>query len=144
VSQCKHVFDRECIRQYLEVQQLRGHRPECPVCHIEISIDLEQEAVEMDAAAGKKARQGILSRLNLDVSRELFRYQRRRVLHLRECMGSAASVAVADLTQNWRSSSKLEALVEELEKLRAQDCTIKSLVLWVILSWCSGSEFSRS
>jgi DNA repair protein RAD16 len=26
VSACKHVFDRECIRQYLEVQQLRGHR----------------------------------------------------------------------------------------------------------------------
>ncbi|RSH93684.1 hypothetical protein EHS25_006331 [Saitozyma podzolica] len=102
VSQCKHVFDRECIRQYLEVQQLRGHRPECPVCHIEISIDLEQEAVEMDAAAGKKARQGILSRLNLD---------------------------------NWRSSSKLEALVEELEKLRAQDCTIKSLVFSQFVSF---------
>lgn len=26
VSACKHVFDRECIRQYLEVTQLRGHR----------------------------------------------------------------------------------------------------------------------
>lgn len=25
VSQCHHVFDRECIRQYLELQQLRGH-----------------------------------------------------------------------------------------------------------------------
>lgn len=25
VSQCHHVFDRECIRQYLEMQQLRGH-----------------------------------------------------------------------------------------------------------------------
>lgn len=26
MSQCKHVFDRECIRQYLEVQQNRGHK----------------------------------------------------------------------------------------------------------------------
>ena len=26
VSACRHVFDRECIRQYLEVQQMRGHR----------------------------------------------------------------------------------------------------------------------
>ena len=33
------------------------------------------------------------------------------------------------IPQNWRSSSKLEALVEELEKLRNKDCTIKSLVL---------------
>ena len=86
MSQCKHVFDRECIKQYLEVQQLRGHRvsllgwrsdpqadlwwqPECPVCHIEITIDLEAEAIDLEAlGGGLKARQGILSRLNLDVN----------------------------------------------------------------------------
>jgi DNA repair protein RAD16 len=81
ISQCKHLFDRECIRQYLEVQQTRGHKvcfvcgaesadpqPECPVCHIEISIDLEGPAVDMEERAPKNARQGILSRLNLDVS----------------------------------------------------------------------------
>ncbi|KAK8849448.1 hypothetical protein IAR55_004781 [Kwoniella newhampshirensis] len=101
VSACKHVFDRECIRQYLEVKQTRGHKPECPVCHIEISIDLEAEAIDLEEG-GKKARQGILSRLNLD---------------------------------NWRSSSKLEALVEELEKLRNQDCTIKSLVFSQFVSF---------
>ena len=28
----------------------------------------------------------------------------------------------------WRSSSKIEALLEELSNLRAQDCTIKSIV----------------
>lgn len=82
-SSCKHVFDRECIKQYLEIQQLRGHKvsrpqsshriianccqPECPVCHIEISIDLEAEAIDLEQGS-KKARQGILSRLNLDVS----------------------------------------------------------------------------
>ncbi|WVQ75250.1 hypothetical protein IAR50_004863 [Cryptococcus sp. DSM 104548] len=101
MSQCKHVFDRECIKQYLEVKQARGHKPECPVCHIEISIDLEAEALELDDGT-KKARQGILSRLNLD---------------------------------NWRSSSKLEALVEELEKLRNKDCTIKSLVFSQFVSF---------
>ncbi|ODN78317.1 hypothetical protein L202_03960 [Cryptococcus amylolentus CBS 6039] len=101
MSQCKHVFDRECIKQYLEVKQARGHKPECPVCHIEISIDLEAEALELDDGT-KKARQGILSRLNLD---------------------------------NWRSSSKLEALVEELEKLRNQDSTVKSLVFSQFVSF---------
>jgi len=83
----------------------RGKRPECPVCHIEISIDLEAEAI--DIAPGKnKARQGILSRLDLS---------------------------------KWRSSTKLEALVEELEKLRRNDSTTKSLVLYVplSLSWSS-------
>jgi DNA repair protein RAD16 len=87
VSQCKHLFDRECIRQYLDIQSARGKavscnllifgqadaQPECPVCHIEISIDLEAEAIDMDEQADKrvgKAKQGILSRLNLDVSLE--------------------------------------------------------------------------
>lgn len=71
-------------------------QPECPVCHIEISIDLEAEAIDLTQGANKKARQGILSRLDLS---------------------------------KWRSSTKLEALVEELEKLRNKDCTTKSLVL---------------
>lgn len=47
--------------------QLKNARPECPVCHIEISIDLEQEPIDIEET-GKKARQGILSRLNVDVS----------------------------------------------------------------------------
>lgn len=101
VSNCKHVFDRECVRQYLEAQQSRGHRPECPVCHIEISIDLEQEAIDLGETP-KSARQGILSRLDLN---------------------------------NWRSSSKLEALVEELEKLRRKDSTMKSLVFSQFVSF---------
>lgn len=66
------------------------------MCHVEISIDLEQEALDLSEANAKRARQGILSRLDVD---------------------------------KWRSSSKLEALIDELEKLRKQDCTIKSLVL---------------
>lgn len=66
------------------------------MCHIEISIDLEAEAIDLTEGNNKKARQGILSRLDLS---------------------------------KWRSSTKLEALVEELEKLRKNDCTTKSLVL---------------
>ena len=69
MSQCKHVFDRECIRQYLEVQQNKGHRPECPVCHIEISIDLEAEAIDLEEVGKSgKAKQGILARLDIEVS----------------------------------------------------------------------------
>ncbi|WVO13666.1 hypothetical protein L204_101287 [Cryptococcus depauperatus] len=100
MSQCKHVFDRECIKQYLQIKQLKGHTPECPVCHIEISIDLEAEALDLEE--NTKARQGILSRLNLS---------------------------------HWKSSSKLEALVEELEKLRTKDCTVKSLVFSQFVSF---------
>lgn len=111
-SRCKHTFDRECIKQYLNTaieQQVRTAlsraqltrtdlafiQPACPVCHIPISIDLDGAALEMDEEAASRARQGILGRLDID---------------------------------SWRSSSKIEALIEELDTCRRQDATTKSIV----------------
>ncbi|KAI0772507.1 SNF2 family N-terminal domain-containing protein [Trametes elegans] len=90
-AKCRHIFDRECIKQYLEaaIEQT----PACPVCHVALTIDLEAPALEFEETA--KARQGILGRLDLD---------------------------------KWRSSTKIEALVEELSNLRQQDATTKSIV----------------
>ena len=42
--------------------------PVCPVCHIEVTIDLQAEAVE-SGEAKKMKKQGILGRLDLSVSR---------------------------------------------------------------------------
>jgi len=74
---------------------LRNSQPACPVCHLDLSIDLEAPAIEQDEEATSKARQGILGRLNHD---------------------------------NWRSSTKIEALLEELDALRRGDATTKSIV----------------
>ncbi|KIM23150.1 hypothetical protein M408DRAFT_266519 [Serendipita vermifera MAFF 305830] len=92
-SKCHHVFDRECIRQYLAASM--GTTPECPVCHLPLTIDLEAEAIELSEEQVNKTKQGILGRLDID---------------------------------EWRSSSKIEALVEELTTLRSQDRTVKSIV----------------
>ncbi|KAJ7087303.1 DNA repair protein rad16 [Mycena belliarum] len=91
-SKCRHIFDRECIKQYLNTAI--EHQPNCPVCHLPLTIDLDAPALELEQNL-PTARQGILGRLNLDT---------------------------------WRSSSKIEALVEELSNLRLQDATTKSLV----------------
>lgn len=72
----------------------RRDKPDCPVCHVPLSIDLEGPALEIQEGS-TKARQGILGRLDVD---------------------------------SWRSSSKIEALVEELTNLRRQDSTTKSIV----------------
>ncbi|OBZ71848.1 DNA repair protein RAD16 [Grifola frondosa] len=90
-AKCRHIFDRECIKQYLNTAI--EATPACPVCHVALTIDLEAPALELEENA--KPRQGILGRLDLD---------------------------------KWRSSSKIEALVEELCNLRKQDATTKSLV----------------
>ncbi|KAF5371952.1 hypothetical protein D9615_008067 [Tricholomella constricta] len=91
-SKCHHIFDRACIQQYLETSE-EAH-PQCPTCHLPLTIDLEAPALEMEETISK-ARQGILGRLNLE---------------------------------KWRSSSKIEALVEELSNLRLQEATTKSIV----------------
>ncbi|KAI0285276.1 SNF2 family N-terminal domain-containing protein [Russula brevipes] len=90
-AKCRHIFDRECIKQYLSAS-IEEH-PTCPVCHLALRIDVEAPALELEMPA--TARQGILGRLNVDT---------------------------------WRSSSKIEALVEELSNLRNQDATTKSIV----------------
>ncbi|KAE9394295.1 hypothetical protein BT96DRAFT_998675 [Gymnopus androsaceus JB14] len=91
-SKCRHIFDRECIKQYLNtaIEQT----PSCPVCFVPLTIDLEAPALDLEQNL-PSARQGILGRLNLDT---------------------------------WRSSTKIEALVEELSNLRSQDATTKSIV----------------
>ncbi|KAJ8086065.1 DNA repair protein rad16 [Marasmius tenuissimus] len=91
-SKCRHIFDRECIKQYLNtaIEQT----PACPVCFVPLTIDLEAEALDLEENL-PGARQGILGRLDLD---------------------------------KWRSSTKIEALVEELSNLRNRDASTKSIV----------------
>ncbi|KAJ3553956.1 hypothetical protein NM688_g3351 [Phlebia brevispora] len=90
-AKCRHIFDRECIKQYLNTAL--EQTPACPICHVPLTIDLEAPALDLEE--NSKTRQGILGRL--------------------------------DLTK-WRSSSKIEALIEELSNLRRQDATTKSIV----------------
>lgn len=94
-SKCHHRFCRMCIQEY--VDSFLGSNLQCPVCHIGLSIDLEQPAIEVDEELFTKA--SIVNRIKL---------------------GSHGG--------EWRSSTKIEALVEELYKLRSDKHTIKSIV----------------
>ncbi|KIY66785.1 hypothetical protein CYLTODRAFT_354438 [Cylindrobasidium torrendii FP15055 ss-10] len=98
-SRCRHIFDRECIRQYMETDV--GTTPACPVCHLPLTIDLEAPALDLGENQ-VVARQGILGRLDL---------------------------------ASWRSSTKIEALLEELTNLRLEDATTKSLVFSQFVSF---------
>lgn len=96
-SKCHHRFCRMCIQEYMESFMGASNKLECPVCHIGLSIDLEQPAIEVDEELFTKA--SIVNRIKLGA-------------HGGE----------------WRSSTKIEALVEELYKLRSDRHTIKSIV----------------
>lgn len=62
-STCKHIYCRTCVRQYLEAAL--EQEPQCPVCHLHMTIDLFQDAIEQDhEKEGAMPKQGFLSRID--------------------------------------------------------------------------------
>lgn len=59
-SRCKHDFCRACAKAYLNSQD----QPDCPRCHIPLSIDLEQPEIEQDEALVKKS--SIINRIKME------------------------------------------------------------------------------
>jgi len=59
-SQCKHDFCRTCVKSYLNSTPA----PNCPQCHIPLSIDLEQPEMEQDGVQVKKS--SIINRIKME------------------------------------------------------------------------------
>ncbi|KAJ9143816.1 DNA repair protein RAD16 [Pleurostoma richardsiae] len=59
-SRCKHDFCRSCAKSYLNSQD----QPDCPQCHIPLSIDLEQPEIEQDETLVKKS--SIINRIKME------------------------------------------------------------------------------
>jgi len=132
MSKCKHVFCREDIKQYIQcaptqatedqngmftstAKPKRGGKKAaasgpsvlCPVCFKDLSIDLSQQPVSAEDAFGKAAS---------DITK------------------NSSIVNRIDLTQ-WRSSTKIEALVQELTALQRESVTLKSIVFSQFVSF---------
>ncbi|KAH8555022.1 SNF2 family N-terminal domain-containing protein [Umbelopsis sp. PMI_123] len=104
MSNCRHIFCRECCTQYLEsfVEEgaLQMRTPNCPRCFAILTVDLSQPTIELEqgdeqTVHAKYSKNSIVNRINMD---------------------------------KWRSSTKIEALVEELTNLQREDRSIKSIV----------------
>lgn len=74
-SSCKHDFCRECARNYLASSGESHHlatsimltilgEPDCPQCHIQLSIDLDQPDIEQDEQMVKKS--SIINRIKME------------------------------------------------------------------------------
>lgn len=59
-SKCQHDFCRTCAKDYIESQDA----PDCPRCHIQLQIDLEQPEMEQDEALVKKS--SIINRIKME------------------------------------------------------------------------------
>ncbi|KAI9821562.1 MAG: DNA repair protein rad16 [Thelocarpon impressellum] len=63
-SACRHDFCRACVKSYMKGFSQNDEDPDCPRCHIPLSIDLEQEEREQDEQAVKKS--SIINRIKMD------------------------------------------------------------------------------
>ncbi|KAH9207819.1 SNF2 family N-terminal domain-containing protein [Leptodontidium sp. 2 PMI_412] len=59
-SACKHDFCRACAKSYLAASD----NPDCPQCHIALSIDIEQPDIEQDEQQVKKS--SIINRIKME------------------------------------------------------------------------------
>ncbi|OZJ02723.1 hypothetical protein BZG36_05107 [Bifiguratus adelaidae] len=102
ISKCHHVFCRECCTQFVQsyADEVANSVPDCPTCFSKLSIDLSQPTYELPEEEGD------LNSTN---------YARTSIINRINM-------------SNWRSSTKIEALVEELTILRREDSTVKSIV----------------
>ncbi|RDL41370.1 putative dna repair protein rad16 protein [Venustampulla echinocandica] len=88
-SSCHHDFCRDCAKNYLRASET----PDCPRCHIPLSIDLEQPEIDQDEQQVKKS--SIINRIKME---------------------------------KWTSSSKIEALVQDIWQLRSMNSSHKCII----------------
>jgi DNA repair protein RAD16 len=62
-SRCKHEFCRSCVKQFVAGCEGQGAEPDCPRCHIPLSIDFEQPDIEQDEEQVKKS--SIINRIKM-------------------------------------------------------------------------------
>ncbi|OLY77756.1 DNA repair protein RAD16 [Smittium mucronatum] len=111
-SKCKHIFCRICVIQYLETFDTKS--PQCPSCFSVLTIDLTQPEIvkKFTGAIGSNINEG-----GDDTS-----------ISTPKTMTYRRSIVNRIDMSRWRSSTKIEALVEELQNLRRSDANIKSIV----------------
>ena len=63
-SQCKHDFCRTCVKNYVQSVEESGGTPDCPRCHIPLSIDFDQPEIEQDEENVKKS--SIVNRIKME------------------------------------------------------------------------------
>lgn len=63
-SVCKHDFCRQCVKAYINSMAETDGDAECPRCHLNLAIDLEQQEVEQDEETVKK--NSIINRIKME------------------------------------------------------------------------------
>ena len=63
-SRCYHEFCRKCVKDYIKSFQDGSGDPDCPRCHIKLTIDMDQPDIEQDEEVVKK--NSIINRIKME------------------------------------------------------------------------------
>jgi DNA repair protein RAD16 len=128
-STCRHDFCRSCARNYLKSSDETNTQPDCPQCHIPLSIDLEQPEMEQDQQMVKKS--SIINRIKMEnwtssSKIELLVYE----LHaLRSHNSSSKSIIFSQFTTMVRYCSRVRGAVNT-NQLLAATCRVAVTTSW--------------
>ncbi|KAJ1907873.1 DNA repair protein rad16, partial [Coemansia sp. IMI 209127] len=117
MSRCKHVFCRVDAQMYVNsAGDDAENNVQCPTCFAEFKIDLEQPEMRMTKTVQKK-RTGGDGTTFMDA-----------MLSTPDTTEYKRSIVNRIDMRSWKSSTKIEALVEELSRHRRGNANIKSIV----------------
>jgi len=129
VAQCGHAFHRDCITEYLEqAPKLPSGGIGCPTCFSPLTLTMEEEGAgcdDLDDVPTRKrgARTGDPEDSDDDV-----------VPAVASSSSKRAGIMSRIKTSEFKTSTKMEALIQEIQKMRQTDGASKALVF---------SQFSR-
>ncbi|CAH0481185.1 unnamed protein product [Peronospora belbahrii] len=114
IAKCGHEFCRECVREYIESLPSGGEAT-CPTCSKRLTVDLSLVVEETDTTDAPNERTRWLSSRSRKAV-NLSSFHRNSILH-----------RISDI-HAFQSSTKIEALMQELELMRVRDPSGKAII----------------
>ncbi|KAE9109010.1 ATP-dependent helicase [Phytophthora fragariae] len=112
-AKCEHEFCRECVKEFIESLPAGGEAT-CPTCSKPLTVDLSPPAETNMGNIGNEAANASSCRSPKAVS--LSSFHRNSILH-----------RISDINA-FQSSTKIEALMQELELMRVRDPSGKAII----------------
>ncbi|KAG7377159.1 hypothetical protein PHYPSEUDO_012067 [Phytophthora pseudosyringae] len=108
-AKCGHEFCRECVKEYIESLPAGGEAT-CPTCSKPLTVDLSRPVGEV--ISSEPAKEAVRSPKGVNLSS----FHRNSILH-----------RISDI-HAFQSSTKIEALMQELELMRIRDPSGKAII----------------
>ncbi|TYZ61015.1 hypothetical protein PybrP1_009595 [[Pythium] brassicae (nom. inval.)] len=115
-AKCGHTFCRECVKEFIESLPV-GAEATCPSCSQLLTVELERnQAQELEDASERSAATSKPPKKSSTKSVDLSHYHKASILH-----------RIADM-ESFQTSTKIEALMQELALMRQRDPSGKAII----------------